>query len=148
MTEPRAKFTPQERLAKTLKQGSTIPELKEFRQQCRDVFKLGGVFGLDNFIEARRDLGLLYNKDVSKAADDLQVALGSVIDAATLNPEPTTSKLTAEERLRLINEREENARNSVRFVGTKVKLNQVSRMAAGFDKLLDEAIAMAQRDVP
>ena len=29
MTEPRAKFTPQERLAKTLKQGSTIPELSQ-----------------------------------------------------------------------------------------------------------------------
>ena len=58
MTKPKAKFTPQERLAKILKQGSTIPELAAWRSQCRDVFKLGGVFGLDNFIEARRDLGL------------------------------------------------------------------------------------------
>ena len=84
-----------------------------------DVFKLGGVFGLYEWIEARRDLGLLCNQNAIKAADELQAALGSVIDSATLKPEPTTPKLTAEERLRLINQREENARNSVRFVGTK-----------------------------
>ena len=37
------KTTTKERLARTLKQGSTIPEMREFRQQCRDVYSLSGL---------------------------------------------------------------------------------------------------------
>ena len=53
MADPRPKTPPRERLAKILKSGSTIPALREFRQQCRDVFRLGGVMGLDHWIEAK-----------------------------------------------------------------------------------------------
>ena len=49
---------PRERLARLLKQGSTIPELREFRSQVRDVHSMGGVMAVDHWIEARRDLGL------------------------------------------------------------------------------------------
>ena len=77
------KTTPRERLARLLKQSSSIPEVRAFRQQCRDVFRLGGVLGLDYWIEARRDLGLITDPLVEKAATKLQFAVGRVIDKAT-----------------------------------------------------------------
>ena len=84
LANPKPKLSPKERLAKVLKQNSNIPELAEFRIQCRDVFRLGGVLGLDEWIDARRDYGLLnHSKHLLKAADDLQGLLGSVIDEAT-----------------------------------------------------------------
>ena len=102
-----------ERLAALLKQGSSIPELKDFRDQCRDVFRLGGVIGLDEWIEARRDLGLLPTRQVERAADDLQAALGRVFDEATLKPSHALPVSRSwEERQRLINEREDHRRNA------------------------------------
>ena len=145
MANPRPKTTPRERLAKILKAGSTIPELKEFRQQCRDVFCLGGVLGLDHWIEARRNLDLLTDKAVVKAADELQAAIGSVIDAATVKPEPKPSGMSWEERLDRINKREEHQRRHVRRVGcyvTRRKPTCAERMAAAYDQL------KKQRDVP
>ena len=133
-----AKYSPKERLAKILKQSSNIPEVKEFREQCRDVFRLGGVIGLDEWIDARRELGLLNDRYVSRAADDLQGCLGSVIDAATIKPHPEPSGLTWEERLEQINRREEESRNNVRFVGTKGQAESAAGHECNrrFDKLL------------
>ena len=149
MANPKPKLSPKERLAKVLKQNSNIPELAEFRIQCRDVFRLGGVLGLDEWIDARRDYGLLnHSRHVLKASDDLQGLLGSVIDEATTKPKPASTGLTWDERIELINKREEHARNNVRFIGTKVTLSTSARMQQGFDRLIDEAIAMKQRDVP
>ena len=89
-----------ERLAALLKQGSSIPELKDFRNQCRDVFRLGGVIGLDEWIEARRDLGLFPTRQVERAADDLQFALGRVIDQAMANSAPSAPvSMSWEEKL-------------------------------------------------
>ena len=138
------KTTPQERFARILKQGSSIPEISHFREQCRDVFRLGGVFGLYEWIEARRELGLLEHcKHVERAADDLQACLGSVIDAAIIKPKPKP-RLDSEERLRLINLRETRSRNSIRPVGYRVKPSMQSRMMAGFDHLLDREIKEVQ----
>ena len=144
MATPTPKTTPRERLAKILKAGSTIPELREFRQQCRDVFRLGGVLGLDYWIEARRNLDLLTDKAVSKAADDLQGCFGSVIDAATVEPDPKPTGLSWEERLDQINKREEHQRRHVPRVGCYVTRRPPTlreRMAAAYDQL-------KQRDVP
>ena len=109
---------PRERLAALLKQGSSIPELKDFRNQCRDVFRLGGVLGLDYWIEARRDLGLFPTRQVERAADDLQAALGRVFDEATTKPAPAPGpSLTWEQRVELINERETKSRQNIAPVG-------------------------------
>ena len=148
MTNPKSKTTPQERFAKLLKQTSTLADVREFREQCRDVFRLGGIFGLDHWIEARREWKLIHDNSVLKAADDLQAAIGSVIDAATSRPAPQKPTLDADERLRLINEREAAARNNVRFVGCRVTPSVQSRMARGFDQMLDEVIASVRRGAP
>lgn len=144
MANRKPKATPQERLAMILKQGSSIPELANFRSQARDVYSLGGVMGLYEWIEARRDWDLLHPKSVLLAADTLQFCCGSVIDAATIKPKPKP-KLTSEERLQKIIQREEHARNSIAPVGYRVKQSLQSRMMVGFDKRLDELIKFAQR---
>ena len=102
------------------------------------MFRLGGVIGLYEWIEARRDYGLVENRDVLKAADELQGALGSAIDAATVKPEPKQSELSWEEKLEQINKREEHQRRHVPRVGCYVTRRPptcAERMAAAFDEL-------------
>lgn len=147
MKKERQKTSPKERLARMLKQSSSIPELKEFREQCRDVYRIGGIFGLEEWIDARREYGLLDNRYISKAADDLLGVIGSAIDAATVKPEAPQG-LTWEEKEKLIIKREEEARNNVRFVGTKITPSMQSRMAKGFDQMLDREIASVRRGAP
>ena len=109
---------PRERLARLLKQSSSIPEVRAFRQQVRDIYSMGGPLGVDNWIEARRDLGLLVHRNVVKAADDLQGCIGSVIDEATQPSSPAAPAGPSwEERQRLINERETKRRQNVAPVG-------------------------------
>ena len=107
-----------ERLAALLKQGSSIPELKDFRNQCRDVFRLGGVLGLDYWIEARRDLGLITDPLVERAATDLQLVLGRVIDQAMENSATAAPvSMSWEEKLARLNERETKRRQNIAPVG-------------------------------
>ena len=102
-----------ERLAALLKQRGIQPEIRAFREQCRDVFSLGGVLGLDHWIEARRDLGLIIDPLVERVATDLQSALGRVIDQAMVNSAPVAPvSMSWEERQRLINERDAHRRNA------------------------------------
>lgn len=112
------KTTARERLARLLKQGSSIPEVREFRSQARDVCAMGGPLGLDSWIEARRDLGLLSGRLVNRAADDLQGCICSLIEEATkpASPAPPAGP-SWEERQRLINERETKRRQNVAPVG-------------------------------
>ena len=108
----KVKTTPKERLAYLLKQSSKIEELRHFRQQCRDVFSLGGVVGLDEWLDARRELGLLSGRLLSKAATELQLAIGRVIDEITVKPSPPKPALTWVQRVELINAREALRRNA------------------------------------
>ena len=109
---------PRERLARLLKQSSSIPEVRAFRQQVHDIYSMGGPLGVDNWIEARRDLGLLSGRLVNRAADELQGAIGTLIDEATSPPEPAKpTGLSWEERQRLINERETKRRQNIAPVG-------------------------------
>ena len=107
---------PQERLARLLKQSSSIPEVRAFRQQVRDIYSMGGPLGVDNWIEARRDLGLITDPLVERAATDLQSALGRVIDQA-MEKAPSKPTLTWEQRVPLNNERETKRRQNVAPVG-------------------------------
>ena len=142
------KSTPKERLLMLLKQKSSIPELQEFRDQCRDVFRLGGVIGLDEWIEARRELNLIADPMLIRHADNLQCAIGSVIDVATVKPQSTSSGPTWDERLALLNQRESCNRNNVPRVCYYCRLNTSARMQQGFDLMLDAAIAMVRRGAP
>ena len=108
------KTTAKERLAQLLKQGSSIPEVKEFKEQVRDVYSLGGPLGVDEWIEARRELGLLIHPNVKKAAEAFQGVIGSLIDEATQPASPAApAGPNWEERQRLINEREIKSQQSV-----------------------------------
>ena len=112
------KTTPRERLAALLKQRGSQPEIRAFRDQVRDVFRQGGPWGLDAWIEARRELGLITDPLVELAATDLQSALGRVIDQAMANSAPAAPvSMSLEERQRLINERETKSRQNIAPVG-------------------------------
>ena len=74
------RIPPKGRLAVLLKQNSSIPEVRAFRQQCRDVYRLGGVLGLDHWLEARFELGLITERSAVKAAIELQGVLNRIID--------------------------------------------------------------------
>ena len=144
----RFKIPPKQRLAAILNSNSTLEGLRDFRMQCRDVYSLGGIFGLENWVDARRDLGLLENRDVEKAADDLQACIGAVIDSLTIKPQPKKEELSWDERQKLINQREHRARNNVRPVGYKMTPSVVTRMQKGFDQMLDDEIASVRRGAP
>ena len=76
-------ISPWEWLARLLKQGSSILELRNVRQQCCDVCRFGGVSkGLRYWIDASWDVALILTLLVEPAADGLQAALGRVIDEA------------------------------------------------------------------
>ena len=113
----RAPVPAKERLAALLKQRGSQPEIRAFREQCRDVFRLGGVLGLDYWIEARRDLGLITDPLVERAATDLQLVLGRVIDQAVANSAPSKPTLTWAQRQLLINKRETKRRQNIAPVG-------------------------------
>ena len=112
------KTTPRERLAALLKQRGSQPEIRAFRDQARDVFRQGGPWGLDAWIEARRELGLITDPLVERAASDLQSAVGRVIDEATMNPSPAAPvSMSWEEKLARLNERETKSRQNIPPVG-------------------------------
>ena len=85
------KTTAIERFAALLKQSSSIPEIKHFREQARDVFRLGGAEGLDCWIDARRELGLLVDPAVAKAASGLQAVASATNEALGPLPKPKPS---------------------------------------------------------
>ena len=146
MTNPKPNVPPKKRLAKLLQTGSTIAEVKEFRAHCRDVYQLGGVFGLDYWIDARRDLGLLQTKPLLKAANELQYAIQKMIIAAIeTNSKPKPVGMSWDEKMALLIQREEHRRNNIPRVGcyvTRRPPTQSERMAAAYDRLKQ------QRDVP
>ena len=56
---PKRHLPPEERLRAMLKSSSTIRETKQFKDQARDVFSLGGAVGLVHWIDARFELELI-----------------------------------------------------------------------------------------
>ena len=112
------KTTAVERFAALLKHGSSDPEINDFREQARDVFRVGGAAGLACWIEARRDLELLNDPAVAKAANGLQLAAArAIIEDIGLLPESRKPRRSWEEQLALINERERKRRENLPPVG-------------------------------
>ena len=107
------KQTSRERIQALLKGGSSIPELAEFKDHARDVLKIGGIYGLDCWIDARTRLGLITDKAVIRAADILSNATVQVI-YERVKVREKVSPLTVEQKSRLILERENRRRNPQR----------------------------------
>ena len=149
------KTTARERLARLLKQGSPIPEVRQFREQCRDIYSMGGVMAVDHWIEARRDLGLISGRLVNRAADDLQGCIASVIEEATKSASPPPPAGPSwEERQRLINERETKRRQNAPPVGyrppvhRKPKPKRKPRRKPPAPPVTPEATAPVQQHLP
>ena len=135
----------------------TIPKVRHFREMAVVAITLGGPLGLDEWVEARRRLGLITDPAVERLAGEVQTVVGRMIDAALdadLNRRQGAApkQISWEERQRLINERESAARKSHRPVGCRTTLRTppqkpqrfrslAERMAAGFERNV-------RRDVP
>lgn len=108
----RTKYTAAERLVRQLNQTSRYSEVLEFREQARDVLRLGGVRGLDAWLMARLDLGLLDQPaELKRAAADLERCTDAVVSDA-LAKQQAKPRRSWEEQLALLNERETERRNT------------------------------------
>ena len=142
--------TATERFAALLKQGGQTPEVREFRDHARDVFKLGGIVGLDHWLEARIELGLVDDKEVSKAMLCLHKAVSKVLteilEPLVSPPEPKPRR-SWEEQQKLINERESKRREQLATIRHRIRprpkpLAVHERMEAAWKR------RHGQRDVP
>ena len=125
------------RLTEMVNQGSKSPDTNHFKQQCRDVFGLGGAWALFDWIEARRELGLLDSPKIEKIANDLQRTAGKVIETQitkALKPKP---RKPWEEQMKLINQRETERRQAeqLRFANPVKPVSTSQRMAAAWTRL-------------
>ena len=146
MTENKPKSTPAERLAKQLKsQGNSVSEVKRFRRKLRAIVPLCKYpRDIAEWIYQRFELGLITEPSVVRCANEIVRLIELVEERAVVQQQPKKSTLDAEERLKLINEREQRARESVPFVGYKVTLSAAARMASAYDRLV--GIDFASRD--
>ena len=95
-----------------LHQTSRYPEVEVFHESARDVVRLGGVPGLDAWLIARFDLGLLHQTaELKRAAADLERCTEAVDTDALAKKQPKPCR-SWEEQLALINERETKRRNT------------------------------------
>ena len=151
MADPKPKKTPAERLAKQLKTegGNCGPEAKEFRRKLRTIVPLCKYpDDISDWISARYELGLINDISVQRIANEI-LRLIELVEAERFEKaSPKQPTLDAEERLRLINQREAEARNNVRPVGCIITPSIQARMARGFDQMLDEVIASVRRGAP
>ena len=132
------KQTSRERIQALLKGGSSIPELAEFKDRARDVFAMGGFYGLDCWIDARLRLGLIVEKAVVRAASNLpNTTIKAICEGSKLRA--NVSPLTVEEKYRLIVERENKRRNPkphhLHQTLNSKKSDTSSRMKAAWDQL-------------
>ena len=148
------KSTAVERLARLLKQRSKFPEVSAFKDHARDVARLGGADGLDCWIEARRDLGLLDGRYLSRVADDLQAAALKVLDEAAPSLPRQKRRRSWEDQMALLNERETQRRRNTPPVGYRFKpkhppvppaaerrRSMLERMAAAWERLVEKGQA-------
>ena len=142
---------PVARFNKLIQSSSTIPETKELRARCLDCYRQGGIWAVVTFIEARQDLGLIVDPHTQKAAHELSVLAGVLVEMA-LSPPPRPPQRPYAERLQLMNEREQERRRReerTRHIkpGVGKPLKTAPRMASAFDRLLMQLIKRVQREV-
>ena len=142
--------TATERFAALLKQGGQTPEVRDFRDHARDVFKLGGIVGLDHWLEARIELGLADSKEGLKAMlclhKAVSIVLNEILEPLVSSPEPKPRR-SWEEQLKLINERESKRREHLATIRHRIRskpkpLTVHERMEAAWKR------RHGQRDVP
>ncbi|WP_186570215.1 hypothetical protein [Synechococcus sp. PROS-U-1] len=122
------------------------PELKQFRSMLRDVLPLmKSAMNLVDFLDARRDLCLLNDPDILRCADNVERHCYQVYGERYGF---RNGKSNSEKR---VSNHEALCRRAARERNThipkpySVRRSTASRMAAGFDKRLDELIKDAQR---
>ena len=128
---------PRERLAELLRTRGSTPELEAFKQQLRWIARVGGGSGLEHWLDARRELGLMTDPQL-----ELQInRWHELVEKDRVKAEPV--KPSWDERQRLISEREIKMRQTVPRVGyvpptpqpSPKRLSIHERMAMGWEAL-------------
>ena len=154
-----ASIDPRERLRQLIfpKTNKSLPEVTEFREAAQVALRLGGINGLDEWISARLELGLIQDIAVKRLVVDITRTIGRILQQrldAEMNRrrDAMPKQITWEERRKQLNKREAEARQNCRPVGCRTtlrnppptpgrRLSLKERMAAGFEQNV-------QRDVP
>ena len=113
---PKRHLPPEERLRAMLKSSSTIRETKHFKDQARDVFSLGGAVGLVHWIDARFEFELIQDQNTIKVAEEMN-RLANLWIEQVLTPPPKPPQPSWEQRLAILNRREEQQRRHIPRVG-------------------------------
>lgn len=66
---------PRERLAELLRTRGSTPELEAFKQQLRWIARVGGGSGLEHWLDARRELGLMTDPQLERLAEALELQI-------------------------------------------------------------------------
>lgn len=142
-----------QRLAKLLRRPAQCPEQRALQAHHRWIAKVGGVFALDGFLEARERQGLdqrLSEQEqlwMKRLEPTLRTAFLQVCELQRKPPRPDPPSW--EERQRLINQREAERRKAADIYSHVPKPNlkamekQVStheRMAAAYRKLINDIL--------
>ena len=127
---------PRETLRNFVNGGSSHPEVREFKQQCRWICSVGTLNGLAAWVDARDVMGLFDTPELQKASLSVLCSISrweALIDAERQERE-AANHVPWETRMQLINEREKQRRANCPPVGhriTRRKLSLQERMAAG-----------------
>ena len=145
MTRPKASH--QELLRRELNAKGSIPEIRELREKILTVLPLmSSVENIIDFIEARKEYGLINFADpaIVLCVRNIERHCFAILEnqmgyKKQVKPKPFVSN---HEALVARAERERNAHIPKPY---SVHRSTATRMAAGFDKRLDELIKEAQR---
>lgn len=150
MTEKKPKSTPAQKLARQLKvQKTNQPELDRFRRKLRTIVPLCRyATDISEWITARYDLGLITDPAVVRISDEILRLIELVEEERFKKPQPHKPAISSEERMQMLIAREEKARAEVPPVGCIVTPSIQTRMAAGFDSILDQLIAEVRSGAP
>lgn len=128
---------------------SKIESLREFQRKLHSVLPLiSNLMQLDFWLEARERMGLLEDRDVKRYADNI-VRLIYKLDEEAQEIKSKKPKPIESNHQKLC-ERAERERQVVRKVGYVVTppSSLSKRMSRAFNRLLDQEIAMVQREAP
>ena len=135
---------PRERLAELLRTRGSTPELEAFKQQLRWIARVGGGSGLEHWLDARRELGLLTDPQLERLAEALELQINRWHELVEKDRIKSKSVQPSwDERQRLLNEREIKRRQTVPRVGyvpptpqpSPKRLSIHERMAMGWEAL-------------
>ena len=127
---------PRETLANYLRGRSMYPEVREFKDQCKWICSVCSLHGLEAFIYAREQMGLLHTPELMRSAEIIYgtIARWRLLIAKEQHESESARRMPWEAKQKMLVERERQRRQnspSASYVVTRRKPTLKERMAAG-----------------